>query len=190
MQTLASEEDIADIINLYSECFNPLAGDSSQLEDQVPSVSFKFGTRSGGIDPGTEVESTMPLSHLSENLGLFNNIPLLFNTHRHAGGVTPWDDSAAFQNEERLKTDEAFTPIELRWHQLAGVHAILRRLLSKEPSGACPGILIADEVGLGKTLQSLATIACLTECAGRQSNEGSAPLPPILSKCPQPLFMQ
>jgi len=182
LQSLASVEDVADIINLYSECFNPLAGDSSQLEDQVASVSLKFGTNSDGTDPGTEVESTMTPSHLSQKLGFVNNLPILFNTHRHVGGVTPWDDSAAFRNLDRLKSSEDFTPNELHWHQLAGVHAILRRLLSEEPSRARPGILIADEVGLGKTLQSLATIAWLTECAGRQWNEVDSPLPPILSK--------
>jgi len=111
-----------------------------------------------------------------------NDIPILFNTHRHVGGVTPWDDSTAFQDVDRLKTDKEFTPNALRWHQLAGVHAILRRFMSEEPSHARPGILIADEVGLGKTLQSLATIAWLTECAGRQSNEGGSPLPPFLSE--------
>jgi hypothetical protein len=181
LQSLASEEDVADIINMYRECFNPLAGDSSQLEDQVSSFSFKFGTRSDGADLGTEVESTMDPRRLSRNLGFVNNIPILFNTHRHVDGVTPWDDPSAFQNLDR-KTGQAFVPNELRWHQLAGVHAILRRLLSEKPSRARPGILVADEVGLGKTLQSLAAIAWLTECVGRQSHEGGSPLPPILSK--------
>jgi hypothetical protein len=180
LQSLASREDVADIITLYDECFNSSSGDSSQLEGQVATVPFKFGLCSDGADPGTEVEATMSPAVLSRNLGFSNNIPILFNTHKHNGGITPWDDSAAFQNEDLLKTDKAFTPIELRWHQLAGVHAILRRMLSPEPSHVSPGILIADEVGLGKTLQSLAIVAWLTESAGRTSRNST--LPPILSK--------
>ncbi len=179
LESLASEEDVADIINLYDECFNLSSSDSSQLEGQVPAIPLQFGTRSDNTDPGTEVEASMPPFLLSQRLGFTKNIPVLFNTHRHNGGVTPWDDSAAFNNED-LQADKMFTPIELRWHQLAGVHAVLRRILSVKSSDITPGILIADEVGLGKTLQSLAIIAWLTECAGRKSRKSI--LPPILSK--------
>ena len=54
------------------------------------------------------------------------NIPLLFNTHRHLGGITPWEDPVAFQDI----LNEEFTTTQLRWHQLAGVHGILRRMFS------------------------------------------------------------
>jgi hypothetical protein len=181
LNSLTSQEDIVDVLNLYNECFNRSAGDSSQLEAQVATISFKFGTPSDGADPGVEVESTMAPILLSQNLGFVNNLPILFNAYKHNGGVTPWDDPIAFQNPGLLKTNEEFTPNQLRWHQLAGVHAVLRRLLSQEPSRTPCGMLVADEVGLGKTIQSLAILAWLTECAGRQSKKGSS-LPPILCK--------
>jgi hypothetical protein len=178
LRLLASQEDVTDIVNLYHDCFNPLAPDSSQLVAQLDTTSVKFGARSDGVDPGVEVESTMPPEALSRSLGFTDNIPLLFNSHRHKGGVTPWDNTSAFQDVH----SEEIVRFELRWHQLAGTHAILRRLLSREPnlSSESPGILVADEVGLGKTLQALAVLAWLIEMVGRQSV--SAAVPPILGK--------
>ena len=182
LKSLASEEDIADIINMYNECFKSSVGDSSQLEAQIATTSLKFGAPVENADPGVEVESTMSPSLISQNLGFIDNIPILFNTHTQNGGITPWDDPVAFQNADLLKSKEGFTPNELRWHQLAGVHAVLRRLLSQEPSSMPSGFLIADEVGLGKTIQALAILAWLTECVGRQSKEGDSSLPPMLGK--------
>jgi hypothetical protein len=126
----------------------------------------------------------MPPELLSQNLGFQCNIPLFFNTHKHSGGSTPWDSPELFQNTEG---NEALTRNELHWHQLSGVHGILRRLLSKSPSRARPGFLVADEVGLGKTLQSLAILAWLTECVGRQ--KAGIPLPPILSEWSKNIFL-
>jgi TATA-binding protein-associated factor len=127
------------------------------------------------VDPGVEVEWNMPPNALSQNLGFRSHRPLLFNKFRHKSGVTPWDHPNIF---ERSNVD--LVPIKLHWHQLAGTHAILRRFLSPESSFAPSGILIADEVGLGKTLQALAVIAWLTECVGRQA--ASTQIPPILGK--------
>ena len=178
LKDLASEEDVAEIIDLYHECFSSSPRDSSQLETQVPTIAFDFRAYLGGGDPGVEVEATMPSEVLCTNLGFVQSRPLLFNSHKHRGGATPWDDRGAFRE---AATSNAFTPNVLHWHQIAGVHAILRRLLSKKSSKSIPGILIADEVGLGKTLQSLATISWLTECVGRQKKTGIT-LPPIYSK--------
>ena len=125
LESLASQEDVADVLNLYNDCFNSSAGDSSQLESQVnkhsggvtpwdDSVAFqdvgegydRLNVKHNGDDPireaqdtvAIEVESTMSPSTLSQNLGFVNDIPILFNTHKHSGGVTPWDDSVAFQD--------------------------------------------------------------------------------------------
>jgi hypothetical protein len=176
LKCLASQEDIADVINLYQDCFNPSAGDTSQLVAQLDTVPVKFGISLDGADPGMEVESTMSLDVLSRNLGFRNGTPLLFNHHRHKGGLNSWDNTSSFQEVE---SNQDFVPIRLHWHQQAGVRAILRRLLSREPSSVTPGILVADEVGLGKTLQAVALLAWLTECVGRQSSNSSQ-MPPIL----------
>lgn len=116
-----------------------------------------------------EVESTLSPSLIAKKLGFYGSIPLLFNSHRHKDGLTPWDDPCAFENTETLKTTGEFTAINLRWHQLAGIHAVLRRLFFTTATSEPSGVLIADEVGLGKTLQSLAIVATLAEYVGRQS---------------------
>ena len=178
--SLASEGDIADVVNMYTECFNPAGGDPSRLEEQHSNTTFRFGEPVEGADPGVEIESRLSPLDLAQNLGFVLGRPLLFNSHRHDVGLTPWDDPSGFQDWESLNTNPSFTAINLRWHQLAGVHAVLRRLFSKEPIHEPLGVLIADEVGLGKTLQCTAVVACLTEFVGRQNANPPRCLPPLL----------
>ena len=184
LKSLATEEDISDILNLYRACFDPSCGDTSVFEHQ--SVSYKYGGLAEDADLGVEVEAALSYDDLAHNLGFFNGSPLLFNAYRHSGGLTPWDNPAAFEGANQ---DDALVPLRLRWHQLAGVHAVLRRVFAAEPTPGDLGMLIADEVGLGKTLQSLAIVATLTEYIGRQSltvlpgsHNPSSTLPPLLRK--------
>jgi TATA-binding protein-associated factor len=178
LKSLASQEDISHIVDMYDECLNPLSGDTSQLASQLDtSISVKFGAPLDGVDPGVELEAFVPPDIISKSLGFRNGIPLLFNPYRHKGGVTPWDSPAVFQD---VASNAEVFPHQLRWHQLAGTHAILRRIFSREPNSGLSGILVADEVGLGKTLQALAVLAWLTECVGRQST--SRQMPHILCK--------
>lgn len=185
LESLATQEDIGDILDLYRACFDPSSGDTSVFEQQL--VTYKYGDFAEHADLGVEIESTLSYVDLTRNLGFFNGNPLLFNSHRHIGGLTPWDDPTAFEGADQ---DDAFVPFSLRWHQLAGVHAILRRLFSKNSTPGNLGVLIADEVGLGKTFQSLAIIATLTEYIGRQGfmvmakhgRTHSPVMPPLLRK--------
>ena len=182
LKSLATEEDISDILDLYRTCFDTSPGDTSVFEQQQP-VSYECGGLIETADLGVETESTLSYVELTHNLGFHKGSPLLFNTHRHTGGLTPWDNPTAFENVDQ----DGFVAISLRWHQLAGVHAVFRRLFSKEPTPEHLGVLIADEVGLGKTLQSLAIVATLTEYVGRQSlaeQPDNIPqtIPPLLRK--------
>lgn len=183
MQLLASEEDVADVIHLYTDFFNvPNAVDAVALQDQQPTVLVKFGERRDGKDPGVEVESSLTPEDLSNNLGFVQGLPLLFSTFRHRGGFTAWDSTKAhlFDPSEAANNQE-MGPIALHWHQLAGVHAIIRSCFSPKPNpGYHPGMLIADEVGLGKTFQSATTIAVLSDLILRQQQHH--PLPPIISE--------
>jgi hypothetical protein len=91
LQDLASEEDVADVLNLYADfSTSPGPEDSVGLQDQRPAVTFHFGDAVNGADPGVEVESSLSPEVLATNLG-FPELPLLFNSYRHRGGLTAWD---------------------------------------------------------------------------------------------------
>ncbi|KAJ3494060.1 hypothetical protein NLJ89_g10889 [Agrocybe chaxingu] len=181
--SLASQEDVADIIALYRDFFDaPDTGENDALENQHPTLKFSFSQHVEGADPGVEVESAMTPEQLCHNLGFVNGLPLLFNTHRHTGGLTPWTAPEAFE-AKKMEKDSAFQPISLHWHQMAGVHAILRMVFSAAPSpGRCCGALIADEVGLGKTYQIAALIATLADLVLRESTTVTPP--PIIQGNP------
>lgn len=188
LKSLASQEDVADIFNLYADFF-PTVFDSVSLVDQVPTIGFQFGESVDGLDLGVEVESSLSPAALANNLGFIQGLPLLFSTYRHRGGLSAWDvANAQLFDPSKAAEDVDMQPISLHWHQLAGVHSVIRKIFTETPnSGGCHGILIADEVGLGKTFQAATLIAFLSDFILRQSFEPPIPLPPIIRKfflCP------
>jgi hypothetical protein len=187
LRSLASEEDVEDVIALYTEFFNcPGSSDSVSLKNQCPTLGISFADSSDETDPGIGIESTLPPNVLASNLGFPNGLPLTFNSHRHRGGLTPWDNPDIFEAAE-LSQNPQMEPISLHWHQLAGVHAITRMLFTENPNpGRCCGALVADEVGLGKTFQAATAMAFFSDLVIRQElrSTQAAPEPPIISKFP------
>jgi len=183
---LASEEDVADVIALYTDFFScPGPSESVSLDSQRPALQF-FAEPLGDTDPGIGVESTLPPETLSENLGFPGGLPLVFNSHRHRGGLSAWDHPELFETTEAAKNPQ-MEPIALHWHQLAGVHAVIRMLFTEKPApGKCCGALVADEVGLGKTFQAATAIAFFSDLVIRQELRRTqlAPDPPIIRKLP------
>lgn len=179
---------MAEIINLYTDFFNaPDVADSVPLHEQHTSIDIQLGDKVG--DLGVEVEATMPPDTLAANLGFSKGLPLLFNHYRHRAGLSAWDpvNDELFSPEAAAKNPD-MEPIVLHWHQLVGLHSIIRMNFSSEPvPNKTFGCLIADEVGLGKTFLSAIIIAFLSDVVTRQSMmQQSLPqpvtLPPILSK--------
>lgn len=128
------------------------------------------------------MESLKTPQELAASLAFSQGLPFLFNSHRHLDGYTKWDDrySHLFEDENTTETND-IVPIELHWHQLCGVHSIIRKNFSssEESQRLCPGILIADDVGLGKTFQAAALIAFLCDLVIRQ-NLANPNSPPII----------
>ncbi|RDB15031.1 Protein CHROMATIN REMODELING 5 [Hypsizygus marmoreus] len=184
LQSLASEEDVADILNLYTDFFN-VPSDSAPLQEQQCTIGIQFGERVDGADPGTEYESTVPPNDLARNLGFVNGLPFLFNTYRHRGGLSAWDPANAdlFEGSNAALNPE-MDRILLHWHQLCGVHSMIRMTFTATSApDRCCGVLIADDVGLGKTFQAATTIAFLSDLRMRQmllSEKKQVPLPPII----------
>lgn len=162
---------------MYQEFFaGANAQDSVNLTEQHPAVSFQFG----GTDPNMDMESKLSPETLASNLGFVDGLPFLFARHRHRGGITSWDAGKA-PLFEVAKADENpdMNRNVLHWHQLDGVYKQVRLFFSPEPQTARPcGVLIADEVGLGKTYQAIAMVAFLTDLVMRQKVGGK--MPPII----------
>jgi len=125
---------------------------------------------------------------LAERLGFPDGVPLLFNKYRHRDGITPWDPHSAHLFEPDVAQDnEDMIPFAPHWHQLAGTHAIFRQIFNSEPdTKACTGMMVADDVGLGKTCQATMVISGLTDAVQLQKNE--QPLPPLLGVLRSPIF--
>jgi len=170
--------DVTDVINLYHEFFTSnQEGEANSIVNEAQ-LSVKFGTAVEGADPGVEVESSLSREILASNLDFRNELPLLFNSIRHKGGLSPWSHPEAFKNSSG--DDPDLEPLTLFWHQLAGVHAIIRmNFHPTNDSSRCNGTLIADEVGLGKTFQAATVIVALADLVIRQQQK--IPLPPIIS---------
>jgi SNF2 family DNA or RNA helicase len=177
LSSLATQVDVTDVITLYHDFFTSNQdGEASNVnEDQL---SVRFGSAEKGADPGVEVESSMTRENITSNLGFRNELPLLFNPIRHKNGLSPWSHPATFKNISG--NDPDLEPLTLFWHQLAGVHAIIRmNFHPTKDSSRCNGTLIADEVGLGKTFQAATVIVTLADLVIRQQQKIS--LPPIIS---------
>lgn len=177
LSSLSTETDVTDVIALYHEFFSTnQEGEANSLVNESE-VSISFGTGEKGEDPGVEIESTMHPDTLASNLGFIHQLPLLFNGLRHKGGLSPWSHPAIFDTSDKRDLE----PLKLFWHQLAGVHAIIRMNFSTSEGNDsnCNGTLIADEVGLGKTFQAATVVVFLSDLVMRQDQK--LPLPRIIS---------
>lgn len=138
-----------------------------------------------------EVESQMSPNDLAFRLGYSkDSLPaVVFNRLRHRHGLTSWSTETCgrFILNDVNKADPDMLPLRLHSHQLAGVHSILRNTFTKDPTDEKRGMLIADEVGLGKTFQSITTLATLSDIRFRQM--GNRPLPPLIGQSSNIIFI-
>jgi hypothetical protein len=180
LEQLATEEDVSDLLNLYHEYF-----DLDLEEEEEPPISDALPENQKlndcGGDFGMEEEAVMTPSTLAISLGYRSGIPATFNPLRDRSGLTPWDDPRPFSNLKMEALPENLTQLRLHWHQLAGTHSIMRSILSPKPDPSrVLGILIADEVGLGKTAQAISVIAFVIQAVFLQQSKRK--LPRILGK--------
>ncbi|KAJ2914050.1 hypothetical protein MD484_g6375, partial [Candolleomyces efflorescens] len=176
---LATADEVAQLLAMYDQFFGPEADSGHDLEIEDSNFVL-FGEPVEGASPGVEVEAKMTSSQLAENLGFTDNMPVMFNTKRHSSGHSAWSK----EFEDASKADSPLLePFGLQWHQLAGVHAALRKILSPSPdSSNCAGILFADDVGLGKTIQASSIMAFLSILSVLQ--ERGLSLPPLARELP------
>lgn len=170
--------DVEDLTRLYVTLFASEADPNCAVE--LVSVDPELQSCLDGVDLGVEEEISMSPQDLATDLGFSDGLPFLFNRIRHNSGFNPWDDPQLFEHASIFHDEEHTVPLKLHWHQLAGVRAVLRRVFEKEQrlTEPCTGVLIADEVGLGKTAMAIAIIAFLTHLVWLKS--GDAQMPPII----------
>ncbi|RXW17371.1 hypothetical protein EST38_g8476 [Candolleomyces aberdarensis] len=184
VQALAKREDVQDILALFDSHLSP----DEQLPEICITSSIPFAEPVEGADPGVEVEAGMSYEQLCTNLLLDKSGRLvLFNDHRHVGRVTAWSASGAKVFHAFLQEKEnahLFKPIQMHWHQLAGAHAVLRKFFTQKRSTSnVLGMLIADDVGLGKSFLAALVAAFLIELGMRQKKGSDIP-PLIMEKIP------
>ncbi|KJA17089.1 hypothetical protein HYPSUDRAFT_206460 [Hypholoma sublateritium FD-334 SS-4] len=184
IKSLATDDNVQAIMNMYREFFdNPeTSGNDAPIIEYHQNVLGPLEQSANGGDTGVEYEARMSPTQLAENLGFIQGIPFSFNNHRRIDGLNPWTSPQAFvENEENIPF---LLNLDLHWHQLVGVHAIIRRCFSEKPSlNRCTGVLVSDEVGLGKTYQAATVVAFLADAAIRQIAIVQV-IPPILRERP------
>ncbi|KAG6819600.1 hypothetical protein H0H93_010369 [Arthromyces matolae] len=176
LNSLATDQNVSDIANTYRDYFERIDQDDQEIALDVS--DDKQTLNDAGGDFGVDIEHRLSLVQLLLALGWKDGLPPIFNAYRHRRGENPWDKPQLFDHSEQdLQTGILFK-FSLHWHQLAGVHSLVRSSFTSEPSSSV-GILIADEVGLGKTAQAVAYIAFMNMVISLQ--QAKRKLPKVLT---------
>ncbi|KAG6875331.1 hypothetical protein C0993_009749 [Termitomyces sp. T159_Od127] len=174
LQGLATEANVAEIMNVYVDYFELNADDDEPVAKPAPAQKCLNDVFDDGDDFGVECEMISSPEVLSRELGFVKGIPPAFHDQRHPLGLNPWDNREAFLAKIQL------LPMRLHWHQLAGVHSIVRKLWSVKSTLQGAGVLVGDEVGLGKTAQAIALLAFFNLVINAKLT--NKPMPPILGE--------
>lgn len=181
LKQLATEAEIGELQLAYADYFNihdnVHDGETPIIPADNP-TSIQLGEICQG-DLGMELEKDLSPESLSSNLGFRHGLPLQFLNLRHKQGLTAWQHSELFGTSP---PPDCMAPMQLHWHQIAGVHSLARSVFTATPAtnGNPPGMLICDEVGLGKTALSISILAFLNQTAVLQEQGGA--LPPFLGE--------
>lgn len=151
LRTLASREDIEAIASRIKVSLENVQMSANterlelELDDRVDLVEWKEGVEELGK---VSEESLWTMLGFPEQ-----KLPFLQEWADSSATIDPWStDGQAWLKEESADR----LPLKPRWHQLVGIYRMLERAFEGKP------VLLMDGVGLGKTLQVLGTIACLS----------------------------
>jgi SNF2 family DNA or RNA helicase len=172
---LATKENVMELEELYTELFLGQAG-GEEPEDslEVPKdISITMRDVSDE-ELGVEGVRSLDVKALEFQLGFQHARPLIFNAFRHIDGLNPWDHQQHFLAECQDHLDD----IHLHWHQLCAILAIVQKTFPANRDESCTGVLVADEVGLGKTAVGMGFMAFMANAV--MSRESKAQLPPCL----------
>lgn len=148
-------------------------------DDHLQSMA---GQLLGTDDMGVERFASMSPESIRAELGWFNGFDApSFQPFRRIDGTTAWSHPTEFAN---LDTTNPIPPTRFvqqraKWVQLCGIASIIPLIFTEAKGPKPEGILLADEVGVGKTLHSAGVSAFINQII--QGRAAGIPDPPILS---------
>lgn len=173
MNDFIPEEELSDVYNRYIAGFlapavNEDTDEDGSLQDLQVSIDLHKAL-AGTSDIGVEEDCRKSVQELFEVLGLKDkkSLPWLSRCRNRlpvsvwAAGMTAQSITQELERAHKHLDDTGaplpgWVLLDLHWHQLVGIVSILRKFFKdQDPSG----VLVADEVGLGKTAQTLGVIA-------------------------------
>ena len=143
------EADINELLNLHELHI------SGELETAVQAGPEK-DTEIEELDDwteGTEEFAQFTEEQLCQKLGIDPKTKKIpgFNEREDPDGLhDPWKEPEWFKANK-----DSTTELTIRWHQLIGIYKLLLNVFDKKP------ILLMDEVGLGKTIQTIGVLSLL-----------------------------
>ncbi|KAF8220211.1 hypothetical protein L208DRAFT_1186029, partial [Tricholoma matsutake] len=160
LQHLATEEDVSDVLNLYHKYFDQGVEDEEEppILDVLPE---QLMLNDCGSNFGMEEEAKMTPASLALSLGYQTGLPPSFNTVHDRSGLTPWDNPDLFSYTNIDALPDNLMKLCLHWHQLPGNHSFL--------------VLVADEVGLGKTPQAITVMVFFMQTVFLQQTNKKLP---------------
>lgn len=160
--SLVAAGDVEEIWALYVQLFETEPGslEAPQDEEDIENsgrAAWLADSEDLDMDGWREMDNDK-LNHLLQFPG---GKPALFAEYQSKTGLCVWDEASA---SKFVQDNEDMEPLALLWHQRVGVAAMVDKIWSaKKSDEEVPGILIADEVGIGKTALTMGFIAFLID---------------------------
>jgi hypothetical protein len=178
MHLMSTNLEIECVLKEYYDEFHP---DDDQ-GDHDPRATIDMLLDLKADNTCLEIFQNMSEIQLCELLGFSSTgqVPF-FNSFLSLGNINPIDDPEAFEGLETADVlPEDMIPCRLRWAQLVAIAANIRMFTEEEDATKRRSMLLADEVGIGKTGIIMGTIAAYMHALKRHHKQEA--LPPIFSK--------
>ena len=173
MDTLDDETDLMNILDAGGDLG---VGDYKDLS--MEDLGNMLAVDTTGYKPFPSFESIV--SDLGKDPGdLESNRLTYVDLMKRQPNVDKLDKSelkAAFDEWDKLLAENSYRRIWPRWHQMVGLVAMVRRFFDRK------NVLLADGVGVGKTMQAITAMAYLRSCI-MSGVKGRNVLPPM-GECP------
>jgi hypothetical protein len=190
IEHLCTEDEAYRFEELYSSLQATANAESNLHEESTPTPSLDPAASSllqsaFEGDLGVSEWQATPPESLRSQLGWPGDADSkLMQPWRHANGATAFLEPGLFASLPSHHAPDAggaeFSRQKLHWHQLVGICSMITRCWTAEPRDGTEGVLLADEVGVGKTGLGIGAIAFVSEQV-EEARKGRAPAPILCS---------